>query len=122
MTRLHLSASVVGTRFNPSLLPSKWNGMVLQSGDAGAIAKTGRYKGKPSPHGFATLGLDDANGGLEALVSMLEAMQNDLVANGAEEISVFVTLESKGSANWEVSPGVLARLGKLPASLLVSCP
>jgi hypothetical protein len=117
--QVYTSASVEGAAFHPSALSRKWQKFLLRQIDVGMISKTGRYRGQPAPNGFAIVGHSEEKG-LTAQVELIEEMHEDLVANGAQMISVFVTLESVTKATWTIEPELMLRLGTLHVSLLIA--
>jgi len=70
-------------------------------------------------HGKAIYSATPANS-LERLVILIEKYAEIFRECGAEEIEVYAAIRYEGQANWEISPDMLSRLGRLNAHLLVS--
>lgn len=92
---------------------------VNESGDLGTV---GRYKGKPTPFGSASLRFPSDQGTqLREMLLLIERIIAPARLAGATEIELYLGVNFVSQCNFEICPEDLEILGRLKIPLLISC-
>ena len=113
-----------GETFSPSAAERATGLPLSDTIEPGEIAPRGRYKGQPSPHGYANLRASDEtpdDGKLTALLSLFLPHAETLRQLGADDIVVYAGYFYEHQCNLTFWPEAMAQLGRLGVPFWVSC-
>ena len=114
-----------GESFSPSAA-EKRTGIVFDvKNEPGEIARTGRYRNRPSPYGSAIIKFEDDRSSCDPLSAQ---SLNILIKNiqtfreaGATTIVLHCDVAYLDQCNLEMSPGFLAAIARLEIPFTISC-
>jgi hypothetical protein len=90
--------------------------------EPGDLGTTGRYKGKPTPFGSASLRFPSDQGTqLREVLLTIERIVASARLAGAAEIELYLGVDYVSQCNFELCPEDLEILGRLKIPLLISC-
>ena len=124
ITRESISIKITGDTFSPSEAERVTGLSLSRTIEPGEIAPRGRYKGRPSPHGYANLSAPDEppeDGKLAALLGSFLLHVETLRQLGADDIVVYAGYFYDAQCNLTFWPDAMAKLGELGVPLWVSC-
>jgi hypothetical protein len=125
MVKIRASCVVVGPEFSPQRFSKISLVKPVDAGEPGALGKVGRYRGKPTPYGHATIEVSDRAetdwSRFDDLLTVLEGCIHALRETGAEDITLMCSLFHDGQCNFAFSPDQLRRIAGLEVELTISC-
>ena len=124
ITRESISIKITGDTFSPSEAERATGLLLSQAIEPGEIAPRGRYKGQPSPHGYANLSAPDEtpeDGKLAALLGSFLPHVETFRQLGADDIVVYAGYFYDAQCNLTFWPDAMAMLGELGVPFWVSC-
>lgn len=125
MVKIRASFSVAGKKFSPSCFLKMSSVKLVDANEPGDIGTRGRYKGKPTPDGSATIEVSDKAeedwSRFDELLTAVESCLNALHEAGAEHMFLSVSLFHDGQCNFAFSKDQLRRIAALSVDLPISC-
>jgi len=114
-----------GEAFSPSTA-EKQTGIVFDAkNEPGEIARSGRYRNQPTPHGSATIKFEDDLSSCDPLTTQsLNVLAESIPAfreAGATTIVIHCDVAYRDQCNLEMSPGFLAAIARLGVPLTLTC-
>jgi len=125
MIKIRASCSVVGDKFSPTVFAKISPVKLIAVNEPGEIGNSGRYKGKPTPYGAATIEVSHKAekdwSRFDDLLTVLESCIDALREAGAEDITLMCSLFHDGQCNFGFSQDELKRIAALKVDLPISC-
>jgi hypothetical protein len=125
MIKIRSSCEITGESFSPAKFSKISSVRFVNAGEPGAIGKVGRYRGKPTPYGQATIEVsnkpEDDWSHFDKLLMILEGCIDALREAGAEDIDLSCSLFHDGQCNFAFSRDQLRRIANLKVSFSISC-
>ena len=124
ITRESISIKITGDSFSPSEAERATGLSLSHAIEPGEIAPRGRYKGQPSPHGYANLSAPaetPEDGKLAALLDSFLPHVETFRQLGADDIVVYAGYFYEAQCNLTFWPDAMAKLGELGVPFWVSC-
>ena len=125
MVKIRASCEVVGDKFSPAKFATLSSVKPADAGEPGVIGKVGRYRGKTTPYGHATIEVSnqaDKNWSrFDDLLTLIESCIDALREAGAEDITLSCSLFHDGQCNFEFSHDQLKRIARLEIDMTISC-
>jgi DNA-directed RNA polymerase sigma subunit (sigma70/sigma32) len=123
MQTIYIDIRFEGDKFSPKLMKKLTNFQLLSLAEYGEIAKTGRYKNRPSPYGMAILktnepiGNEDINKVLNNYIEKLYKKAEDIKKSGVQEIIFEIGSSIDTSSELSIDKRILKKLAKLNAKI-----
>ena len=125
MVKIRASCGVVGKDFSPAAFAKRSAVKLVDENEPGAIGSIGRFRGKPTPFGSATIEVSNKAeedwSRFDDLLTEVERCIDALREAGAERISISCSLFHDGQCNFGLAQEQLGRIAALKVDLSISC-
>jgi hypothetical protein len=119
MIDFNLKCIVQGERFSPRIAAEIAKVKFDKAIEPGEVVDRGKYRGRPSPRGWASLSSSEPSIG--SFLKKMERVVPILRASGADRISLHLCVEYRQQCNWELTTTEIGLLAGIGLPLLVSC-
>jgi hypothetical protein len=125
MVKIRASCEVSGERFSPLVFAKISSVKLCGANEPGEIGIAGRYRGKPTPYGSASIEVSNKAeedwSRFDDLLKVLESCIEALREAGAEKIWISCSLYHDGQCNFGFSKEDLKRIAALNVDMPISC-
>jgi hypothetical protein len=125
MVKIRASCRVIGDKFSPTTFATLSSVKLTDTGEPGAIGTAGRYQGKTTPYGHATIEVSDKAekdwSRFEDLLTLIASCIDAIRKAGAEDITLHCSLFHDGQCNFGFSRDQLKRIASLKIDMAISC-
>ena len=125
MIKIRASCLIVGKNFSPMLFSKLSSVRLIDAHEPGDIGSNGRFKGKPTPFGSASIEVSDKAeekwSSFDDLITTLEGCIDGLRKAGASDITFLCSLFHDGQCGFSFSKDQLKRMSALNVDFSVSC-